>query len=184
MRCPLCKDVPLQQTSLETELLAFACPGCQGIWIASSDYQAWLKAHPTTLLEKPTAEAASPPVFDTQQAKLCPGCGHILSRYKIWPDLDLYLDRCGHCNGVWFDRNEWQMLVAHNLNDKLHMFFTRPWQKKLREQETRKRLDRIYAQRFGQEDYAKLQETRAWLDQHPQKSLLLAYLTDPDPYKV
>jgi hypothetical protein len=45
-------------------------------------------------------------------------------------------------------------------------------------------MERIYTERFGAEDYAELRRIRAWLDAHPQRSSLLAYLDEEDPYKL
>jgi hypothetical protein len=38
--------------------------------------------------------------------------------------------------------------------------------------------------RFGDEDYARIKEIRAWLEQHPQRGALIAYLSDKDPYEA
>ena len=66
------------------------------------------------------------PNWNVDELKLCPESGRILARYKILPDTEFYLDRCGHCNGIWFDKNEWDALVEHNLHDNVNEFFTRP----------------------------------------------------------
>jgi hypothetical protein len=63
------------------------------------------------------------------------------------------------------------------------MFFTDPWQQKLREEEMRRRFDKMYLDKFGAENYARIKDIRAWLAEHPQGSSLLAYLTDKDPYR-
>jgi hypothetical protein len=84
---------------------------------------------------------------------------------------------------VWFDRDEWAYLRSRSQHDEVHLFFSDPWQEKLRAEETRQRMEQIYLDRFGAEDYARLKELRAWLDQHPQRGALLAYLADKDPYR-
>ena len=63
------------------------------------------------------------------------------------------------------------------------MFFTDVWQQKLRNEEMRRRFKKMYLDKFGAEDYQKIKEIRAWLEEHPLCGNLLAYLTDKDPYK-
>lgn len=184
--CPVCK-VEQKHILLEQNLPAFSCSTCEGIWICSTEYFSWL-----TLQEKDISvqqvsieqgEIAPLPVIDTKKALLCPDCRHILRRFKIWPDFDFHLDRCGACNGIWFDRNEWQVLKLNNLHHVVHIFFTDAWQEKLRDEEMRRRFDKMYQETFGLEDYEKIQEIRAWLAEHPHSRQLLAYLTDTDPYQ-
>lgn len=63
---------------------------------------------------------------------LCPDCGRIVRRFKIWPNLEFYLDRCGGCNGIWFDQHEWEVFNEHWSVKNLNMFFTDEWQQKLK----------------------------------------------------
>jgi Zn-finger nucleic acid-binding protein len=123
-------------------------------------------------------------VSESNQASLCPDCGRILRRYKIWPDILFYLDRCGGCNGVWLDQAEWQTLGQRNQYHCLHLFFTEPWQRRLREEETRRRFEKIYKDKFGATDYERIKEIRIWLDAHPQGAALLADLLDNEPYRT
>lgn len=123
------------------------------------------------------------PLSDTKEAILCPDCGRFLRRFKIWPDIKFHLDRCGSCNGVWFDANEWEALRDQNLHHKVNMFFTDVWQQKLRTEEMKSRLEKMYVEKFGPTDYQKIKEVRTWLEGHPQGGSLLVYLTDKDPYR-
>ena len=65
---------------------------------------------------------------ESGKAKLCPECGAILVPYKVGHELPFSLDRCGHCGGIWFEKNEWEALCAWNLHDDLHFIFSKPWQ--------------------------------------------------------
>jgi Zn-finger nucleic acid-binding protein len=186
--CPVCK-VEFKHILLERNLPASTCKKCEGVWISSSEYFSWLTPQEqgisTEQLTLAQGEIVVPlPVADTiRKALLCPDCGHILRRFKIWPDFDFQLDHCGGCNGIWFDRNEWQVLKLNNLHHAVHLFFTKAWQEKLRDEEMRRRLAKMYQKKFSQEDYEKIQEIRAWLAEHPHGRELLAYLTDIDPYQ-
>jgi Zn-finger nucleic acid-binding protein len=183
MKCPICKTSLSYHTLLETQLPAYQCPTCEGIWISSNEYLRWLQAQPEDLPEKP-ADNMNVPTWDTSQLKLCPGCGHFLMRYHVLPNVPFYLDRCGHCNGVWFDKNEWDVLVARNLHDNVNQFFTQPWQTKIREKEAHSTLEKVYREKLGDADYARVKEIWDWLKHHPQRGMLLAYLQSEDPYKV
>ena len=181
--CPVC-HVALSQMLLEKKLPAYRCPRCEGIWIASNEYLAWLRSQPASMVDDIMIDDVLPlPVVDNRQAILCPECGHFLRRFKIWPDITFHVERCGGCNGIWFDRNEWDVLKHHNLHSSVTGFFTDAWQQKLRHEEMRRRFEKMYRQKFGVEDYHKIKELRSWVSNHPQGGGLLAYLTDPDPYK-
>ena len=130
------------------------------------------------------AESKMNPALDVNELKLCPNSGHILARYKIFPDTEFYLDRCSHCNGIWFDKNEWDALVARNWHDNVNEFFTRSWQDRVHTEETKAHLDKLYLEKFGAEDYEHIKQIREWLQDHPKLGMLLAFLQANDPYKV
>lgn len=182
MNCPVCKTSTLAAIALQPGLTGNQCPRCQGIWIASGQYFAWLKQHGPNLPEKPSD--APLPVEGAQQARLCPECGHLLRRYRILPDSTFSLDHCHQCNGMWFDRDEWATLETRNLHDDLNLVFTQGWQQKLRGEESHRQMEAIYQGKFSPQDYARIQEIRQWLTIHPQRAALLAFLQAEDPYKA
>lgn len=182
MKCPVCKDNLLQATVLDWEMPAYKCDRCEGVWIPANDYLAWLKDQGAHAHLDHAAATASP--MDVPSPKFCPNCSKVMRRFKVLPNVDLYLDRCSQCNGVWCDQNEWGWLVANNLQDKINLLFTQPWQTRLREQETKTALEKVYLERFGEVDYSKLKEIWIWLRFHPQRGMLLAYLQAENPYKM
>ncbi len=187
MKCPVCQRGRLQRHQLEADLPAYQCNKCAGIWISAAQYWKWIKTRGEMPSEPSIAvgDVETPlPLEEATQAKICPGCGHILRRYQVWPETKFYLDRCGTCESVWFDRDEWAVVKARDLHDRVHWFFSAGWQKKIKEAESRRWLVRMYQERFGEEEYARLKELRAWLDAHPKRTLLLAYLSDRDPYRI
>jgi len=182
MNCPVCRKMTLQPISLSDDLPANQCPNCNGIWLSSNQYLTWLSFQKDPLPEKPVEGIA--PELRTDTLKLCPESGHIMKRFKIFPNEKFYLDRCGDCNGIWFDSNEWEALVAHNMQDKVNQFFTAPWQEKLHEKESRDNMDRIYRDKLGGPDYQRIREIREWMDTNPRRDMLLAFLQADDPYEV
>jgi len=181
-KCPVCKET-LQDITLEDGLPAQQCPRCEGIWISSNPYLAWLKRHGLDLPVKKGAEEDST-LWETKELKICPDCGRILSRFQVLSSPKLYLDHCGHCNGVWFDKGEWKFLTERNLHDNLNSFFTRPWQVHVQEENTFTVMDKLYREKFGETDYAKIREFREWLKDNPHRPILLAYLQAENPYKI
>ena len=175
MLCPTCAPLELQPTVLDTNLSAQRCPGCQGLFISSADYWAWREQHGPDLPEQPDPQPI-PPDVEASGAKQCPLCRHLLLPYKIALDILFTVDHCGACNGMWFEKEEWNSLQRRQLHDNLHQMFAAPWQRRLRMAEHRTRMDAIYRAKFGEEDYAEVQRVKAWLDAHPQRQALRAYL--------
>jgi Zn-finger nucleic acid-binding protein len=183
MKCPVCKIDSLGPIALVNDLPARQCSQCSGIWISSNAYMSWLRAKGADLPEKPSNVPLNP-TWEVDEFKICPDCGHMMRRFKIFPNVDFFLDRCSHCNGIWFDQHEWEALAERNLHDNLPDFFTRPWQDHLKAEEDKTRMESIYLMKFGAEDYEKARKIREWLKDHPQKNMLLAFLQSDDPYKI
>lgn len=182
MQCPNC-GAPLGAPVIsEADPPTITCAACHGVWVDSNAYLTWVAGR--------TPEAAADltpddtPVADTQNLKLCPSCRRFLTRYHILPGTRFHVERCGHCNGVWFDAGEWETVVRHRLQDKVNRLFTQSWQDQIRAAEAQRSLERLYLERFGAEDYARVREIRAWLDASPQRAMLLAYLQARDPYRM
>lgn len=183
MKCPVCKTNSLDSINLIEGLPANQCPVCKGMWIDSNAYLAWWKGRGEDM---PIRDAVTriDPAWNVDELKLCPNSRHILKRYQILPDTPFYLDRCGNCNGIWFDNHEWEALVERNLHDNLNEFFTRVWQDHIHTEETRLHMDKLYLEKFGAEEYERIRQVRAWLHDHPRKGMLLAFLQADDPYKL
>jgi Zn-finger nucleic acid-binding protein len=168
---------------LSRGLPGYQCPACRGIWLSALDYWQWLHRSRPFEEEEP-AEATAVHVEDILQVKICPADGHMMRRYRVSHDIPFTLDTCRTCNGVWFDQNEWHALQQHNLHRELNHIFSQPWQQRIIETERRQLFVKMYEERFGAEDYAEIQRIKQWLAEHPQGPILMAYLTDRDPYNT
>ena len=177
MNCPVCKDVVLANEELLENLKAKVCRQCGGRWIQSFQYWRWLDKHGGTLPEKPAAESVELPVDDSTAAKLCPECGHFLTRRKVGHGVDFGLDRCNSCGGIWFDKNEWEVLVSRNLHDEVHFVFSTAWQKQIRNDETTESFENRIESLIGADDHEKLKQVANWINSHPHKSTILGYIT-------
>lgn len=183
MKCLVCKDTDLKEHEIVTGLKTHHCHDCCGNWLRLGDYIEWHTHNHLVSDDKNTTNSYLE-VNDSTNPKLCPDCSRILTVYKISNNLKLRLEHCAFCNGIWFDKNEWETLKENNLHDKIDKFFTDSWQKNLRDEERRTYFENFYTRKFGTEDYTKIKQIREWLDNSENKSMLLAYLMNKDPYKL
>ncbi len=175
--CPVCKTTALSKVLLESNLPAFACPQCEGEWISADDYWAWLENQEKTIPEQ-LGDEQPLAVSDNQQATICPDCRCLMLKYRVGHELSFYLDQCSRCQGLWFDKNEWASLKQRGLHAEVHKVFSAPWQVKIRETERQKKVDQVYLQTIGSADYAEAQRVKQWIEQHPQKDVLLSFLNN------
>ena len=185
-KCPVCKHNYLKAAEIENGLPALECAACGGVWLRSNEYLLWVKTQTPGTFDESQAKEASQryPVRESEQALLCPDCGYFLRKHRISSEIEFHLDRCNHCNGVWLDKNEWETLKAADLHDEINQMFTKPWQKMVKDKILAAHFDQLYAERFGEQDYQKVREVRAWLAENPNRSTLLAFLMDEDPYSA
>ncbi|MEQ9265958.1 MAG: zf-TFIIB domain-containing protein [Balneolaceae bacterium] len=182
-KCPVC-EVKLNRVRLADEQPAFKCSNCEGTWISYHEYVQWIGPGQKNSIDVIDTDYEVPlPVFENRKALLCPDCERILRRFKIWPNVEFHLDRCGYCNGIWFDKNEWEVLKLKGLEKYIHIFFTEAWQKKLKSEEMTVHFREMYKEKFGLVNYKKIKEVKSWLQDEELESELLAYLTNKNPYR-
>jgi Zn-finger nucleic acid-binding protein len=175
MNCPVCKTTTLEPAALETNLSAFTCGKCDGHWISGKEYWSWHDVHGPNLPERiPAVDEAE--AEDTTGPKLCPEDGHFLRSYKIGHDLPFSLDHCNSCYGIWFDHNEWEVLRQRNLHDDIHFIFSEAYQAGIYKEEHASARRKAMIERFGEQDFAEIVRIKRWIDGHPKRRELLAYL--------
>ncbi|MDB6124846.1 MAG: hypothetical protein JWQ71_3839 [Pedosphaera sp.] len=179
MNCPVCKTRTLATHALEHNLISWKCDDCGGQWINSFQFWKWLEEH------QPNHEGVSPRTPDltsneTKAVKTCPECNHILAKYKVGHSLPFSLDRCGHCGGIWFDKNEWEILQGLNLHEEIHHIFSAPWQHRVRNEERARHLQALFAEKIGVQDFEEIKRIKEWLNQHPHRDELHQYLNNKD----
>ena len=62
--------------------------------------------------------------------------------------------------------------------------FTSFWQNEAQREARKKKMEGIYVDRFGADDYAEIKRIRYWLETRTNREELLAFLIDKDPYEV
>jgi Zn-finger nucleic acid-binding protein len=181
MKCPNCKNSTLESSYTLEKPISMHCTDCKGNWIRFQDYQEWQKSCHE---EERAPDETYLPVLDSKQAKLCPDCGRILTKYRVHSSLNFHLDHCATCNGVWLDMNEWQALELNDLHCRMREFFSESWQKRLRADMTRDHLDRRYQEKLGRKDYERLKEVKVWMEENRNRDIILAFLMDENPYEI
>jgi Zn-finger nucleic acid-binding protein len=176
MQCPVCKEVvQLQPAALEDgKLAAWRCVSCNGHWIRNADFWRW-RAKVGNLPETPAIEPARM-APEAAGLRLCPDCHHVLGRYIVGHGVGFTVDRCRNCEGAWLDGGEWEALRARNLHDDLPRIFDDEWQRAVKREVQEQATEDRFRRRLGDADYARAQELRTWLDTHPRRSELFAYL--------
>jgi len=182
MRCPVCKTVSLENIELADHLAGEQCPSCGGVFIRAKGYWDYLASlgHQSPRdfpPELPAEAAAQLPVTESAVAKLCPGCSHFLTRYPIGHGVSFHLEHCQACGSFWLDRNEFPILQSRNLHERLHLITAAPWQHQLDDEKRQGVYEHTFLQKLGPATYGEIKRIKAWLDTHPQKAELYAYLT-------
>ncbi|MEZ5345003.1 MAG: zf-TFIIB domain-containing protein [Pyrinomonadaceae bacterium] len=181
MNCPVCKASNFEKREIEPHLFVEVCKMCSGKWISRKNYDEWLEHHGAILPEIPAKDDSNMTIPEFELARLCPVCRRILVKYKVGRNLSFNIDRCGNCAGVWLDDNEWETLKSRNLHDELNRVFTDYWQEEVKRETTRKTLSSIYEEKFGPEDYSRIQDFKNWVDDHEKSDEILAYIRDKNP---
>lgn len=176
MRCPVCANETLAARELQPDVVAQKCAGCGGLWLSSPQFANWIDAVQAGKAAGATIATALAPINEPKTAKICPECGHLMTRYKVGHALSFSLDRCGNCGGSWFDGNEWETLKSGELWNQVHLIFSPAWQNRVRQAEQTEQLLAQFAAKLGPLDFAETERVKAWLDQHPHREAILAYL--------
>jgi Zn-finger nucleic acid-binding protein len=176
MKCLVCENSESIYKNIDENLKGFVCGECQGVWIPAKAYWNWLHTLHSTLPEKPESETVDLPVRDSDFIKICPDCGHFLSKRKVGHGLPFNIDRCQCCGGVWLDQNEWEVLKSRNLHDAIHLMFSQEWQEEILQEEQEKAYEDEIEKILGFEDYHYLKDFTDKYKLSPRKDVILAYV--------
>lgn len=174
MHCPSCGSNELKIKNPEKDLSVLECQKCFGYWLSAPNYWQWKEKQEAVL---PEVEGESTiDAEDSTSVKVCPECMKIMPKYRIGHGSVNKIERCNTCAGIWFDKNEWELLVSKNLHDEIHKIFSQPWQDKVIKEEAEKRYESLVKQKIGEELFTNVKEFKALITEHREKSIILAYL--------
>lgn len=180
MKCPSCANGRLEPSFIDQLFRAHTCNECGGNWILIEDYVAWKDHHQDHSFTSISVEE----VEESSKALLCPMTGMIMRKLRISKDNAHRVDYSKRVGGVWLDKGEWELLKKEGLAGSLNAILTEQWQQKIKAQQTEETFDLLYLSKFGESDYQKIKDVRAWLEAHPQKTDLRSFLLSDDPYSV
>lgn len=165
----------MERATLDEELTVFRCPETGGIYITLEQYWRWRKNAGDEGAELGPAGAVPPASEHDDAVKICPESGMLMTRYRVGHGLPFRIDR-SVTGGVWLDAGEWEALKAGGLHRNLHLVFTAPWQKAIRDAELEDRYERRLREHLGDEFFARLQTIRDEIREHPSGVEALAFL--------
>jgi Zn-finger nucleic acid-binding protein len=168
---------PMSKVALDQGLEAFHCPDSGGHYIPAASYMKWLEKQPARLPQLPESEFGIQALNDSSSARLCPESGTLMSRFKVGHGFTFSVDR-SITGGIWLDGGEWEALRQRNFHDEIHLIFTAPWQRQIRDQQAQASYEDRLQYALGADLVARLESLRAELAGHPHRNLALAYLNE------
>ena len=174
--CPQCDHSVLVHTLLTDNLAAYSCGKCLGTLVSLVAYRAWREsaAGRDALHATPAAIAdVDPP--DTAGAKKCPKCRSLMSKYRINADKTNRLDYCPHCEEIWLDDGEWQLVEGLVLAGDFTKVFTQAWQYAVRAGLNSAMEEQRLRDLLGS-DYPRVVGFAEWLQSQPARTEILARL--------
>lgn len=169
----------LEFVELEPGLVCAVCTGCKGSGIPMMNYRFWVQQQ--NAAENEVGKVSSDTVAeDYPSIRTCYKCQHLMNKYRIDMATPNKVDYCGHCDEIWLDENEWELLKAKGIHRQLHKVVTEGWQKQQKknyfEEREKERLTSI----LGERDTNYLLEVKAWASTHPEKTVIYQHLNRMD----
>ena len=175
-QCPQCAHSPLVHTMLTEGLAAYSCGKCLGTLVSLVAYRAWRdRSGSEALTASPLAEPDTDPA-DSTGAKNCPKCRSLMSKYRISAEKSNRLDYCAHCEEIWLDDGEWQLVESLVTSGDFTKVFTQAWQYSVRSSVNQQMEEQRLRELLGN-DYARIEEFAEWLATQPGKQEILARLS-------
>lgn len=183
MNCTSCKKGVLRPSFIEGQFRAHTCSSCGGNWILIEDFVSWKERNSDYEFSK-DIKMEETELSDSKKAIICPASGTIMRKFRISSKNEHKVDYSSIVGGIWLDKGEWELLKSEGLAGCLNTVVTQNWQRDIRKNNAKQNFSEIYAAKFGEENYSKIQDLRTWLSSQENKSDLRAYLLAEDPYSA
>lgn len=174
-QCPQCADSPLVHAILTDGLAGYSCGRCLGTLVSLVAYRAWRERAGTHALPSAAAAIADGAAADSVGAKKCPKCRSLMSKYRISAEKTNRLDYCPHCEEIWLDDGEWQLVESLVMSGEFTKVFTQAWQYAVRSGLTTIMEEQRLRELLGS-DYGRVTQFADWLRSQPAKQEILARL--------
>lgn len=160
-------------TMLADNFAAYSCGRCLGTLVSLVSYRAWRER--TQLVKASPAAQPEADAPDSPGAKKCPKCRSLMSKYRISAGKTNRLDYCPHCEEVWLDDGEWQLVESLAVAGEFAKVFTQAWQYAVRAGISHGMEEQRLRELLG-DDYERVIRFGEWLQQQPAKAEILARL--------
>jgi Zn-finger nucleic acid-binding protein len=171
--CPQCDHSVLVHALLTDNLPGYSCSKCFGTLVSLVAYRAWREKTPRPPAAMPAATPAEAP--DSIGAKKCPKCRSLMSKYRISAEKTNRLDYCPHCEEIWLDDGEWELVEGLVVSGEFSRMFTQAWQRAVRSEVTLAMQDQRLHNLLGA-DFQRFEEFARWLREQPARQEILAQL--------
>jgi Zn-finger nucleic acid-binding protein len=175
-QCPQCADSPLVHAMLAEGLAAYSCGQCLGTLVSLVSYRAWRERAGIDRLPAPAPAIADAGPADSTGAKKCPKCRSLMSKYRISVEKSNRLDYCPHCEEIWLDDGEWQLVESLVMSGAFTKVFTQAWQYAVRAGITGAMEEQRLRDLLGG-DYDRVHRFGDWLSSQPARTEILARLS-------
>jgi Zn-finger nucleic acid-binding protein len=173
--CPQCDHSVLVHTLLTDDLAAYSCGKCLGTLVSLVAYRAWREKHARDAANPaPAAEPETAPP-DSIGAKKCPKCRSVMLKYRISSEKTNRLDYCAHCEEIWLDDGEWELVESLVTAGDFAKVFTQAWQYAVRSGVTSAMEEQRLRELLGS-DYERVVKFAQWLQTQPARIEILARL--------
>ena len=159
MNCPQCKRGHLEPRELEPGLIGAACRDCDGVLLSLMNFRNWTDRGSRVTTNDESSEALI--AEDSTQAKLCPKCAGLMTKYRVGDAVENKIELCAKCDEAWLDKREWHLLRQMDIQDKLPNIFTDAWQRNIRAERERKSAREQFASELDAADFARVEECPA-----------------------
>jgi Zn-finger nucleic acid-binding protein len=173
--CPQCDHSVLVHTLLTDNLAGYSCGNCLGTLVSLVAYRVWREHGPRDALRATAAATPDIDPADSIGAKKCPKCRSLMSKYRISSEKSNRLDYCPHCEEIWLDDGEWELVEGLVIAGDFARVFTQNWQYAVRAGITGAMEEQRLRGLLGP-DYERVIQFADWLQAQPAKAEVLARL--------
>ena len=154
---------------------AYSCGKCLGTLVSLVAYRAWRDRGTSGVMKNVPPAVPDIDTPDSIGAKNCPKCRSLMSKYRISAGKTNRLDYCAHCEEIWLDEGEWELVESLATAGEFTKVFTQAWQYAVRSEVSQAMEEQRLRDLLGQ-DYERLAQFVEWLQTQPAKQEILARL--------
>ena len=174
-QCPQCDHSTLVHSLLTDNLAGYSCGQCLGTLVSLAAYRAWRESAGSDRLPAMPAAVPDTGAADSVAAKKCPKCRSLMSKYRVTAEQSNRLDYCPHCEEIWLDEGEWELVEGLVASGEFTKVFTQAWQYAVRTGLTTAMEEQRLRELLGA-DYDRVAQFAEWLQSQEAKPEILARL--------